>query len=152
MAPSKNLRKGISLIEIIIAVAFLVFGLGAVMDMYMSEAKGAERVARLQAVTAAAQSGLAELQAAGYSALDARIGTAAKEVSLFEKPVPAPTANVFWNATLKKEQKDGVNCIRIAVSGAWDASSAKPADKAEKKDISKSLNIRKEVVGYVAAP
>jgi len=146
MAPSTNLRRGISLIEILIAVVFLAFGLAGVTDMYITQIKQAARVRQQQSASAAADSALAELQSAGFAALDARMLTLPKssgtenETDLFVKPAPSLSKDIQWNAHLKKEQQDGVNRIRIAVTAEYTPVSAK------------DQSVRKEAVGYVAAP
>ena len=140
MAPSTNLRRGISLIEILIAIAFLTFGLAGVTDMYVTQMQQAARTRQQQTANATAASMLTELQAAGFAALDAKLA-AQREVDLFPKPAPSTNANVLWNAHLKKEQKDGVNRIHIAVTATWALA-----------DAGKSASIRKEAIGYVAAP
>ena len=146
MAPSTNLRRGISLIEILIAVAFLAFGLAGVTDMYITQMKQAARVRQQQSASAIAASALAELQSAGFAALDAKMltlpksGGAENEADLFAKPAASLSKDVEWNAHLKKEQQDGMNRIRITVTAGYTPVSAK------------NQSVRKEAVGYVAAP
>jgi type II secretory pathway pseudopilin PulG len=147
MALSAHLRRGISLVEILVALVFLVFGLAGVTDLYVTQMQQAARVRQQQSVSAAAFSALTILQSAGFAALDGKLAVLPKaspsenDVALFSQPIPSADKNIVWNAHLKKElQPDGSSRIRVAVQASWLAAAVP------------GKSIQKEVVGYVAAP
>lgn len=142
--------RGMSLVEVLVALVFLAFGLAGVMEMYLVQTRHVARSQRVARVTSQAYSCLAQMQETGYAALDQKIGVLEKAPGAGQAGMyPDPTkvdSDIRMNATLKKETRAGVPCIQIKVTTFWQPGTAGA------EAVAKEQGIRKEVVGYVAAP
>jgi Tfp pilus assembly protein PilV len=140
--------RGMTLVEVLVALVFLAFGLAGITEMYTIQAKHVARSQRLARVSSQSYACLAQMQEIGYAALDQKIGQFEKTPGSGEAVLnhgdPVKVSQDLWATTaLKKATCDGVSCIQIKVTTLWkpEGGGAKAAEK-----------IQKEVVGYVAAP
>ena len=143
--------RGMSLVEVLVALVFLAFGLAGVMEMYITQSRHVARTQRLDRVTSLAYGFLAQMQETGYAALEQKTRVLAEKTpgsgqfDMYPNPIRVGS-DVQMNATLKKETREGVPCIQIRVRAFWQPGTAGGAAVAAEQGI------RKEVVGYVAAP
>lgn len=144
MAPNRKIRKkGMTLIEVVIALVLLTIGLSGVLDLYTQVARGLEINRKEVQADNLVQAHLANLETAGYQALDDWIRTYAdvkrdaNEAPRFHDLQPSLTPGFTWNANLKREQSENVKRIMITVTLQWLVSGKTKERKA---------------VGYVFAP
>lgn len=143
MAPYRpTTKRGMTLIEVIVALVLLTIGLFGVLDMYLGVAKGLAASRKEMQADNLLRAHLANLETAGYPALDDWIriqgapptpDQAARFPSFQKSLVPGFT----WNAELKREQNQTPKRIMITVALQWSANGKTKERKA---------------TGYVFAP
>ena len=158
MGNRSKARRGVTLMEILLALVLLSFGLFGVVDLYMNQSRLVVRSQRQVRAASLAQSYLAQLQAAGYGALDEKLRTHADAASpdrswLFPSPTGSTLDGDFeWNAHLRRIETDGRKRIeaRVVVERGAPASGRAGQDSAHSS--TPTGGVRKEVTGHVFAP
>lgn len=145
-----------TLVEVLVALLLLSFGLAGVVDLYRGQLRHLSLTRRQGQSLELAHGYLAQLQAAGYDALDQAIrrkdpAGSADEVSLNPFPVAAKEGGAIgrpakWNAHLRRETLGGIACIRVSVEVLPES----PGPGATSSAGSASAR-RKEVVGYAVS-
>lgn len=143
MAPNRPIRKrGMTLIEVIVALVLLTIGLFGVLDMYMGVARGLAASRKEMQADNLLRAHLTNLETAGFAALDDWIrvqaappspDVAARFPSFQKSLLPGFT----WNAELKREQNENPKRIMVTVALQWSANGKTKERKA---------------IGYVFAP
>ena len=157
MRNPKNSTLGMTLVEVLIALVFIFFGLASLISLHMQLTRRAARTQHKAQAACLAQSHLASLQLAGYAALEERIATLAEspeaqEASYAESRSSDLDSDYRWSAHLRKEEVDGVRRIAIQVEVDWSAPLARKGSGAKTAEKSIVHGNKKEVVGYVVAP
>jgi len=129
-----------TLVEVLIALVLFAVGLAGTLDLLFNLTNSLPANRRETQARYLVQDRLANLEMAGYAALDDQIRTLAKpsdagEAALFQSMVLNP--NFTLKTQLRREETEGVRRIMITVSGEWSEQRATKARKA---------------VGYVFAP
>lgn len=138
--------RGLSLVEVLIAVVFLVFGLGGIVKLYSHQQIQVARAARVSRAERLAQGYLAHLQKAGYENLNQMYQAFEDEdkKKAYERPMQSKDDPDFqWNLELEPVTIEGIPMLYMQVK-TW----YMPGGKAAEGPVG---NIRKEVSGYVAA-
>jgi prepilin-type N-terminal cleavage/methylation domain-containing protein len=140
-------RRGMTLVEVLVAVLLLAFGLSGVMDLYSVQLRHLSLTRNREQAQELAYGYLAQLQASGYNALDQTIrrqdpnATAGEAIVAKEAGPEGKPAK--WNARLRREKFDGIDCIRIGVEVFAEAPTGAAAPSVS------TPGAKKEVVGYV---
>ena len=129
-------RRGFSLVEVLVALVFISFGLFGVVDLFINITRNAGREEKQMRAGHLARGYLEQVQASSYADLEAKIDQS-KGGSLFDKPeTSAPLDSDFsWNGTLSRESGAPAK-IRVVVTVSW-------------KDMGAGTSVKE--VGYVFA-
>lgn len=142
-------RRGMSLVEILVALVFLMFGLAGIVELYVNQARHLARTERLNRAESIARGNLAELQATGYDGLSGRIQSddSVDKASLFREATRFEMDTDFvWNADLTKISIEGIPAVRVVVTCRWQPDVTGGEARGEESGV------QKEVIGYAVAP
>jgi Tfp pilus assembly protein PilV len=158
MVKPRSALCGVSLMEVLLALVLISFGLFGIVDLYMNQAKHVARTQQQVQAASLAQSYLAQLQAAGYQAVEEKIRTHADAAnpdlaSLFPRPTGSTLNSDFeWNAYLRRVATDDPKRIEITIVVQRASPASKAAGQDEAGPSAQREGVRREVRGYVFAP
>ena len=113
-------RRGFSLVEVLVALVFISFGLFGVVDLFVNLTRSAGRDEKQMRAGQLARGYLEQVQASSYADLEAKINQS-KDGSLFPAggSSTAPLDSDFsWNGTLTLENGTPAR-IRVVVAVSW---------------------------------
>jgi len=152
--PGRRVRRtcrGLSLVEVLVALLLLAVGLGGAMGLVTRQVTGLDRTQNGARADALARGRLVQLQAVGYGALNERYLRDTDTAYFGDKAEHRSSADAWWSARLTKAQPagPGIEAIRIAVTVGWGSATPRTENGPKKnRDLSKT----REVTGYVVAP
>ena len=143
--------RGLSTIEILIAIVFLVFGLLGVLNIVDINQKSNKKAANRALAVKLAKMKAAEFQAAGYDALSKKLGkkdelTYPETLEPFDKTLKKTISKedilrfqkFQWNATLKRA---GESRIEYTVKVVWSSVRKDKSGKGDPADYPATQNI-----------
>jgi type II secretory pathway pseudopilin PulG len=140
-----------SLMEVMLAIVVLVFGLGGIMDLYGRQVQGIGQARAALRADHLARCYLAQIEAAGYEGLRTRYLKESSEALFDDSPTreAALDPTLWWSARLERQAADVPPArIRITVVVGWGTQPSGSDSAAAFAANSKS----RKAIGYVVAP
>lgn len=147
-------KKATTLVEVLVALVLLVFGLGGIMELYVNLMHNSARSSRQLRAWNLAQCYLGQMQAMDHAALKQQMAASGQNAENTEIPTLYPQLkrsqidpDFLWNAGFSQEEVNGIPTIQVKVWTEW-----RPEISKEEAIAARGETVRKEAVGYVAAP